>query len=99
MFHGRSLSLSASDAAIVAQDGSTVLGATRQIGMGRVFVFADEWVTYTSQWAGSSATQNDPNCSGYTGDKFFQVPQFWYNSFKWVSQRSCFDIVDDGIIK
>jgi hypothetical protein len=98
VFHGRSLSAPA-DATIVAQDGATILGATKQIGLGRVFVFADEWVTYTSQWAGSSTTQNDANCAGYTGDKYFQVPQFWYNAFKWVSQRSCFDIMDMSIIK
>ncbi|HEY2406701.1 MAG TPA: hypothetical protein VGI10_11895, partial [Polyangiaceae bacterium] len=102
IFHGRSIQ-APSDATIVAKDAATgaVLGVTKQIGMGRVFVFADEWVTYTSQWAGSSSTQSDMTCTsaGLTGDKYFQVPQFWYNSFKWVSQRTCFDIMDMSIVK
>ncbi len=49
--------------------------------------------------------QNDPcydNAAGHwkTADKVFQVPQFWYNAIKWVSEQvGCFDISDPGIIK
>jgi hypothetical protein len=100
IFHGRSLSVP-TDATVVAKTGSTVIAAMKQVGMGRVFVFADEWVTYTSQWSHPKPTDppTPPECIGYTGADVFQVPQFWYNAFKWVSNSSCFDITVPGIIK
>jgi hypothetical protein len=98
-FHGRSV-LGASGDDVVAQ-GATVYGGTRQVDMGRVFVFADEWVTYTSQWDGTGAMTcaTDPAhnyCMNRLAPQFYQVPQFWYNAIKWVSgDRECFDFDAD----
>jgi hypothetical protein len=96
-FYGRSV-LGGGD--IVAQ-GATVYGATKQMDTGRVFVFTDEWVTYTSQWDGTGAATcaTDPAhnlCMGRLAPDYYQVPQFWYNAIKWVSgDRMCFDFDAD----
>ena len=96
-FYGRSV-LGGGD--IVAQ-GQTVYGATKQMDTGRVFMFADEWVTYTSQWDGSTAMTcaTDPAhnyCMNRLAPQYYQVPQFWYNAIKWASgDRECFDFDAD----
>lgn len=98
-FYGRSV-LGAAGGDIVAQ-GATVYGATKQMDMGRVFVFTDEWVTYTSQWdgTGSATCATDPAhnlCANRLAQQYYQVPQFWYNAIKWVSgDRMCFDFDAD----
>jgi hypothetical protein len=116
-YHGRSVTSSAPDAQIVAQGplnfttgvaSSVVYGATRQVDAGRVFMFADEWVTYTSQWFGATLDpgaiapcQTDMGnvCYGKTADKFYTVPQFWYNTLLWLSgDRECFTIDDPVIV-
>ncbi len=102
-FHGRSVN--AGDGELVASVGGTVHGATKQIDSGRVFMFNDEWVTYTSQW-GEGATV-EPSCMDMNNPCFergaatyYQVPQFWYNALGWASgDRECFDIVDPTIVK
>ena len=76
-------------------------GATKQMDMGRVFMFADEWVTYTSQWDGTGADTcaMDPAhnfCTNRLAPQYYQVPQFWYNAIKWASgDRECFDFDAD----
>lgn len=63
-------------------------------GKGRVLVFADEWITYTNQWA-TSSNQSDPSCVGYQPQDLYQLSQFWYNMIRWTqSSASCFKIVD-----
>lgn len=102
-FYGRSITVPA-NGAIVAQAGGVVYGATVEVDMGRVFMFHDEWVTYNSQWTGADLTDDcrttDPNHSCYnrhpTND--YQVPQFWYNALRWVSNRECFD-ADDPLVQ
>jgi hypothetical protein len=104
-FYGRSVTVPA-NGAVVAQSGSTVLGATVEVDAGRVFMFHDEWVTYNSQWDGSGLTDDcrteDPNHSCYDRHPAndYQVAQFWYNALLWVSgNRECFDIDVPEIIK
>jgi hypothetical protein len=100
-FHGRSVN--AADGSIVATDGTTVYGATKNLDAGRIFFFFDEWVTYSSQWATGGtfvpdASCSDPNnvCNGRTPAADYQVPQFWYNALKWASGGvSCFDFTPD----
>ena len=103
-FHGRSIA--ASDAALVASQGTAVYGATQQVDAGRVFFFFDEWVTYSSQWSQASgaggftpdASCSDPNnvCNGRTPAIGYQVPQFWYNALKWATDNAeCFDFTPD----
>lgn len=103
-FHGRSINAPA-DAQIVASEGAVTYGATKEIDAGRVFMFADEWVTYTSQWqasGGHESCRSDPNhsCYGRTPELYYQVPQFWYNALVWASgNAACFDIEDPAIIR
>jgi hypothetical protein len=101
VFHGRSINCKDTDAKceIMAKDGNNIIGVHKTIGKGRVFVWADEWVTYTSQWKGDPQYMTQSNCDGETADKRFNVPQFWYNVFRWVSGDSpCFKIDDPQII-
>jgi len=103
-FHGRTIS--AGDAALVASEGSAVYGATKVFDAGRVFLFFDEWVTYSSQWSQATgaggftpdASCSDPNnvCNGRTPAAGYQVPQFWYNALRWASgNETCFDFTSD----
>ncbi|MBN1655718.1 MAG: hypothetical protein JXA30_18280 [Deltaproteobacteria bacterium] len=102
-FHGRSIDVGKDGEVVAAQDGK-VLGATIQIDRGRVFMFADEWVSYTSQWTGEGVSgdcNSDPNhsCYGTSAESTYQVPQFWYNAILWVSgDRPCFIIEEPTII-
>jgi hypothetical protein len=102
-FYGRSITVPA-NGAVVAQAGGVVLGATVEVDMGRVFMFHDEWVTYNSQWTGADITDDcrttDPNHSCYNRHPLndYQVPQFWYNAIRWVSNRECFD-ADDPLVE
>lgn len=101
-FHGRSVNAAGGE---VVASGATTYGATKTFDDGRVFVFADEWVTYTSQWDGTGAMTcaTDPAhnlCAGRTADVYYQVPQFWYNALLWASGNAgCFDITDPTIVK
>jgi hypothetical protein len=106
-FHGRPV-MAPADAATVVSGGGSVLGATKQVGQGRVFFFFDEWVTYTSQWGTAipsgvdrASCIDDPNhmCARRTPDVDYTVPQFWYNTLLWLSgDRECFHIDDPVIV-
>jgi hypothetical protein len=66
------------------------------VGKGHVLVYADEWITYTTQWNGQgNPKNNDPSCAGFLPQNVYQTAQFWFNMIKW-SQPSatCFKIVD-----
>ena len=95
MHGGRSIT-APSDAHVAATIGSN--GTTYNVlvgkpaGKGRVLVFTDEWITYTSQWQSSLA---DAACQGYLPQDVYQTAQFWYNMIKWVQPKAtCFKIVD-----
>lgn len=103
-FHGRTIS--PGDAVLVASEGSAVYGAAKAVDAGRVFLFFDEWVTYSSQWSQAAGAGgftpdtscSDPNnvCNGRTPAAGYQVPQFWYNALKWASNNeTCFDFTSD----
>jgi hypothetical protein len=66
------------------------------VGKGRVLVFSDEWITYTSQWNGSGlSSTNDPNCADFLPQTIYQTAQFWYNMIRWTQPNAtCFTIVD-----
>ena len=66
-------------------------------GKGRVLVYADEWITYTNQWAGTNQN-NDPSCKGSSPQDLYQTAQFWYNMIHWTQPgATCFTIVDTTI--
>jgi len=99
VFHGRTIN--APDATTVSAMGNSKYAVSKAVGKGKVFVFGDEWVTYTSQW-GQPLPQNiaPGTCQGVGPDKVYQVPQFWYNAIKWVAPPNmCFDISDPAIVK
>jgi hypothetical protein len=101
VFHGRSINCS--DCQVMGTTNingkDTKVAVHKEIGKGRVFVFGDEWVTYTSQWKGDPQYTSAQDCAGETADKRYNVPQFWYNVFRWVSGDSvCFKIDDPQII-
>jgi hypothetical protein len=101
LFHGRPITCA--DTAdgpcrIVASDPQAgIVGVGKQLGRGRVFVWADEWVTYPSQWGATNTHGAD--CNGHTAGEIFDVPQFWFNVLRWVlPDASCFHISDPIII-
>ncbi len=64
------------------------------VGKGRVLVYADEWITYTSQWSGQSQN-NDPSCRDFLPQQLYQTAQFWYNMIRWTQPNgTCFTIVN-----
>jgi hypothetical protein len=67
-------------------------------GKGRVLVYADEWITYTNQWAGQN-NQNDPSCKGFSPQDLYQTAQFWYDMIHWSQPAAtCFKIVNTPIM-
>jgi len=100
-------SIRAGSATVDCSDPSGLVYAVHEtVGHGRIFSYADEWVTYSSQWLGTapaneSAIYTDPNnpCYGKSAAEVFQVPQFWFNALAWVSGKSCFTISDPGVVQ
>ncbi len=106
--HGRSIN--PGSATIDASDPTTgkTYAAHEMVGKGHVFAYTDEWVTYSSQWLGTSAINTtaiytDPNnpCYKKSAADVFQVPQFWYNVISWeASGTQCiFMLRDPGIVQ
>jgi hypothetical protein len=64
-------------------------------GTGRVLMYGDEWITYTSQWTGAGVVASNCTTGNYPQDKY-QTAQFWFNMIKWVQpSATCFKIVND----
>ena len=86
---------------VVVSYGGTPVGATSVVGTGKVFIFGDEWVTYTSQWTTGGQPTTDPYnpCWNETAaasclaGQVYQAKQFWYNSLKYVSPPTECDFV------
>jgi hypothetical protein len=84
-------------ATVPTQVGADVVAAPalvgKLVGEGRVLVFGDEWITYTSQWTGVGLT--DPDCKGFLPQDKYQIAQFWYNMIRWSQPAAtCFTVVD-----
>ena len=78
-------------------DGTNVYAAHEDVGQGYVFAYADEWVTYTSQWFGIDA---GASCADASPAVAYQVPQFWYNAISYVSQATqCKFMLNVPVIK
>jgi hypothetical protein len=101
---GRSV-VAPADAHIAATVNNQVGGTTvavpalvgKLIGKGRVLVFGDEWITYTSQWTGEgNPSTTDPNCKGFLPQDQYQIAQFWYNMIHWSQPGArCFRVVNE----
>ena len=62
-------------------------------GAGRVLMYGDEWITYTSQWTGAGVVASNCTTGSYPQDKY-QTAQYWFNMIKWVQPlATCFKIV------
>jgi hypothetical protein len=83
-FHGRPIT-AGPKATVDCTDGTYVYAAHEDVGDGHVFAYADEWVTYTSQWFGIDA---GGNCADASANVVYQVPQFWYNAITYASQAT-----------
>ena len=104
-FRGRSINAPAGASIFATFNGMNVAVGVK-IGAGRVFAFADEWVTYNSQWNDSSlnqaeSTYSDPYnpCYNQKPSQVFQIPQFWFNSISWCQPvvAKCFKIDEPAI--
>ncbi len=95
--NGRTIAVPADGHVVATVNGNNVL-AGKLVGKGRVLLFGDEWITYTSQWTGEgNPSANDPSCQGKLPQDAYQVAQFWYNMIRWAQpSANCFRIVDDG---
>jgi hypothetical protein len=82
-FHGRPIT--PGTATVDCTDGTYVYAAHEDVGMGHVFAYTDEWVTYTSQWFGIDA---GASCTDASPATVYQVPQFWYNAISYASQAT-----------
>jgi hypothetical protein len=98
-FNGRSINVTdMTKVTIDAANGGTILAAHEDIGAGHVFVYGDEWITYTGEWTGNLACTSAYNydsgsCAGKSAADVFQIPVFWYNSIKYASSSAqCFMI-------
>ena len=95
--NGRSITAPAdAHAAATMNNQTTNLLVGKIIGQGRVLAYADEWITYTSQWTGAgNPNSTNPTCQGYLPQDKFQTAQFWYNMIRWTQPNAtCFKIVD-----
>lgn len=94
-FGGRSIQ---GDGEIVAQEEGKVLGMTKEVELGRVFLFHDDWISYHVTWsqnAPGDCTQNI-ECSEVSPRGSYQTPRLWYNAFNWlVGGRECFYVGED----
>jgi hypothetical protein len=94
--NGRSINAPADAHVAATVDGPKNALVGKLVGKGHVLVYADEWITYTTQWTGvGNSSANDPTCKGFLPEDDYQTAQFWYNMVKW-SQPSatCFKIID-----
>jgi hypothetical protein len=97
-------------AVVVATEGGRNAAVAMELGKGRVFAFADEWVIFTNQWRDGDTTPGgaaDQYNVCYdmeeqqfnNAENYFQIPQFWYNVIGWVAPpNDCFIIEDPGVI-
>jgi hypothetical protein len=87
-FHGRPIHVAPGSSVVIDnQDGTYVYAAHEDIGMGHVFAFFDEWVTYTSQWPGGAAgSVCQMGCvPDATAGAVYQVPEFWQNAVNYAA--------------
>ncbi|HEY5959871.1 MAG TPA: hypothetical protein VIV60_25125, partial [Polyangiaceae bacterium] len=110
-YYGRGIN--AGDGTVVATFEKKPVAASKEIGTGKFFAWCDEWVTYTSQWAGGQVNtaakpeelQYQPcydSTNGYwlTADHAFQTKQFWYNVIHYVAPPTeCDFVIDEPDVK
>lgn len=82
-------------ATVIASDATSIYAATKTVGVGRVFAFTDDWVTYQSQWKTGcmpAPTSTADPCYGNTAADKYQMSQFWYNALRWLGGAKACDL-------
>ncbi len=94
-FHGRAITTGPNSIVDCSNNAFGVCAAHEDVGMGHVYVYTDEWVTYTSQWNPNPqpASYCNPDGSTQNGDfpavQFaYQTPQFWFNAISYAAQAT-----------
>ena len=101
MFHGRSLNCTGEGCMDIGLWKGMKVAVAKNLDKGHIFAFADEWVTYTSQWGLTDTQWNTSHaeCNNHTAKDLYSVPQFWYNIIHWsIPDASCFQMIDVPII-
>jgi uncharacterized membrane protein len=95
-FEGGHSIVAPADAHVAATVSALPVLVGKLVGKGRVLMFGDEWITYTSQWNGvGNPSTTDPSCAGFLPQDKYQIAQFWYNMIRWSQPTAkCFTIVD-----
>ncbi len=105
------------DATVLTKDpvtGGNMAVVKEYNGKGRLFVFGDEWVTFSNEWEQTgtpSNTQMDEynpcwvpasgNAAGFfhSVKTLYQTKQFWYNAINWVAPpNKCFMLIDPDVV-
>jgi len=105
------------DATVIAKDpvsGGNMAVAKEVNGKGRIYVFGDEWVTFSNEWEQTGMPSNQQKdqynpcyvpASGTAAEFFhsvkslYQTKQFWYDAINWVAPpNECFVIKDPEVI-
>lgn len=58
---------------VIAEEGGFVLLRGTSMGLGKVLVWGDEWITYDSEW---------------TEHPEYQLERFWLNAIKWLTPQA-----------
>jgi uncharacterized membrane protein len=80
------------DGEVVISEAGQTLAVSKEVELGRVLMYHDDWITYVTQWTGqvSSSCETNPSCSEESPLKSYQVGRFWSNALKWaVPQADC----------
>jgi hypothetical protein len=89
-FFGRSIQ---GDGVVVSREAGKVLGMTKEVDDGRVFLFHDDWISYEGVWSQGAPSECAANteCASVSPRTTYQVARLWKNAFDWlVARRDCF---------
>ena len=87
---------------VIAEDG-LALAVTKEVELGRVFLFHDDWITYVAQWTGEMqlSCATNPTCSEESPQTSYQVAQFWFNALTWLVPKAaeCLSFEGDVVVR
>lgn len=81
VFHGYPV---LGDGTAIATDGAYNVGMAKEVGRGRIVVWADEWITNDSEW-----TQRED----------LQVARFWLNTLRWLTPANECQVEIPGTVR
>ena len=99
-FYGRTI-VPGPNAIVDCSSGGMIAAVHEDVGKGHVYVYTDEWVTYTSQWnpspqpAGYCSLDGSPDPAVQFA---YQVPQFWENAIAYAAEATMCHFLIQGTI-